>query len=95
MLFTHWSPNVRQVFHRLLVYKMYRCRRAYLPVCNSCEWLAILFGVFKKHYSPNLRWREASHPELASVFGFPKRVDDSARDHLFRTDQESGGAARA
>ena len=54
---------MRQVFHRLLVYKMYRCRRAYLPVCNSCEWLAILFGVFKKHYSSNPRWREASHPE--------------------------------
>lgn len=92
VLFSHWSPNVRQVFHRILVYKMYHSRRAYLPVCNSCEWLAILFGVFRRRYSKveDARDRDV-FAEIESIFGITVDVDKKVKEHLFRIDQESEG----
>ena len=33
--FTHWSPNIRHLFHRLLLYKLFRTRLSYLPHYSS------------------------------------------------------------
>lgn len=67
-LFTHWSGNVRQVYHRLLIYKSYRSRRMYLPVWNSCEWMGILNGILQKRYHPSYKESEDTRaPDLMNV----------------------------
>ena len=33
--FTHWSPNIRHLFHRLLLYKLFRTRLSFLPHYSS------------------------------------------------------------
>ena len=68
VLFSHWSGNVRQIYHRLIIYKSYRSRRMYLPVWNSCEWMAILNGILQRRYHPACKEAEdARAPELTNV----------------------------
>lgn len=73
---------MRQIFHRILAYKMYHSRRCYLPVCNSCEWLVVLNSIIEgyysrdsKHFHPrnkSLSEMGESHFSKESVFGTPK-----------------------
>lgn len=37
LFFTHWNANIRHIFHRLLLYKMFRTRLSYLPGYGSCK----------------------------------------------------------
>lgn len=101
IFFSHWRQSVRHLFHRLLIYKTYRSRRMYLPVLNSCEWLAILNGILQKRYNHDYEEaEEVSMPEsrkvsIASMLG-PSIADPmmdavyrKQRSQLFHTDLSS------
>lgn len=40
--FTHWSPTIRHLFHRLLLYRLFRTRLAFLPHYSSGRFPSLL-----------------------------------------------------
>lgn len=45
------------------MYKSYHARRSYLPTGNSCEWLAVMYGLIKEHYVNKEKARQKTKSE--------------------------------
>ena len=84
--FTHWSPNIRHLFHRLLLYKLFRTRLSFLPHYSSGMLFCLLFSSLVE-----------IHNELyAKIFAYRKwersqSVDPPSNDesNLFSFDRDS------
>lgn len=72
--FTHWSPNIRHLFHRLLLYKLFRTRLSYLPHYSSVE-------IHNELYSKIFNYRKWARSQPAE----PRANDES---NLFSFDHD-------